>query len=70
MCLELFGRVFIDDVGSEPHSILNEIGRFDVKEAKFKREMEKLRTHHQKDLYLEGVYLLYLFLNRHIVFIN
>jgi len=49
--------VFIDDVGSEPHSILNEIGRFDVKESKFKREMEKLRTHHQKDLYLEGVFI-------------
>jgi len=41
----------------KPHSILNEIGRFDVKESKFKREMEKLRTHHQKDLYLEGVFI-------------
>ncbi|XP_065677761.1 E3 ubiquitin-protein ligase UBR5 isoform X1 [Hydra vulgaris] len=55
MCLELFGRVFLDDVGSEPHSILNELGRFDVKEAKFKREMEKLKNGHQKDLYLEGL---------------
>lgn len=55
MCLELFGRVFIDDVGSEPHSILNELGRFDVKETKFKREMEKLRNAHPKDLYLEGL---------------
>ena len=55
LCLELFGRVFINDVGSEPYSILNELGRFDVKETKFKREMEKLRTAHPKDLYLEGV---------------
>lgn len=55
MCLELFGRVFLDDVGIEPCSVLNELGRFDVKEVKFRREMEKLRNGHQKDLYLEGV---------------
>lgn len=55
MCLELFGRVFLDDVGSEPCSVLNELGKFDVKEAKFRREMEKLRNSHQKDLYLEMV---------------
>ena len=55
MCLELFGRVFLDDVGTEPNSVLNELGRFDVKEVKFRREMEKLRNGHQKDLYLEGV---------------
>ena len=55
MCLELFGRLFLDDVGAEPHSVLNEIGRFDVKEAKFRRDMEKLRNNHQKDLYIEEV---------------
>ena len=55
MCLELFGRLFLDDVGAEPHSVLNELGRFDVKEAKFRREMEKLRNNHQKDLYIEEV---------------
>ena len=55
MCLELFGRLFLDDVGVEPHSVLNEIGRFDVKEAKFRRDMEKLRNNHQKDLYIEEV---------------
>ena len=55
MCLELFGRVFLDDVGTEPSSVLNELGRFDVKEGKFRREMEKLRNSHQKDLYIEGV---------------
>ena len=58
LCLELFGRVFIDDVGTEPHSILSELGRYDVKEAKFKREMDKLRTSNQKDLYLDGVSVL------------
>ena len=62
MCLELFGRVFLDDVGSEPKSVLNELGRFDVKEAKFKREMERLRNGHQKDLYIEGVSLMKLLL--------
>jgi len=55
MCLELFGRVFLDDVGAEANSVLNELGRYDVKEAKFKRDMEKLRTTHQKDLYVEGL---------------
>ena len=55
MCLELFGRLFLDDVGVEPNSVLNEIGRFDVKEAKFRRDMEKLRNNHQKDLYIEDV---------------
>eukprot|EP00794_Sanderia_malayensis_P011765 gene11765-12982_t len=55
MCLELFCRLFLDDVGAEPHSVLNELGRFDVKEAKFRREMEKLRNNHQKDLYIEEV---------------
>lgn len=56
MCLELFGRVFLDDVGSENNSILNELGRYDVKESKFKRDMEKLRNGHNKDLYIEGVW--------------
>ena len=55
MCIELFGRLFLDDVGAEPHSVLNEIGRFDVKEAKFRRDMEKLRNNHQKDLCIEEV---------------
>ena len=62
LSLELFGRVFIDDVGTEPHSILSELGRYDVKEAKFKREMEKLRTTNQKDLYLDSVSVFHNFL--------
>ena len=53
LCVELFGRVFLEDVGSEPSSVLNELGRFDVKESKFRREMERLRNSTQRDLILE-----------------
>ena len=51
--MELFGRVFLEDVGSEPSSVLNELGRFDVKETKFRREMERLRNSTQRDLTIE-----------------
>ena len=50
--LELFGRVFIDDVGQEPGSVISELGGFPVKEARFRREMEKLRNSQQRDLTL------------------
>ncbi|XP_066269411.1 E3 ubiquitin-protein ligase UBR5-like [Branchiostoma lanceolatum] len=53
LCLELFGRVFLDDVGAEPGSVLTELGGFEVKQAKFRREMEKLRNSQQRDLTLE-----------------
>ena len=53
--MELFGRVFLEDVGSEPSSVLNELGRFDVKESKFRREMERLRNSTQRDLTLEVI---------------
>jgi len=49
----LFGRVFCDDVGAEPGSIISELGGFPVKESKFRREMEKLRNSQQRDLSLE-----------------
>ena len=45
--------MFLEDVGSEPSSVLNELGRFDVKESKFRREMERLRNSTQRDLILE-----------------
>lgn len=48
--LELFSRVFIEDVGAEPGSVISELGGFSVKEAKFRREMEKLRTAQQRDI--------------------
>ena len=51
--LDLFGRVFCDDVGAEPGSIISELGGFPVKESKFRREMEKLRNSQQRDLSLE-----------------
>lgn len=50
LTLELFGRVFVDDVGSEPSSIICELESFPLKEAKFRREMEKFRTSQQRDL--------------------
>merc|ERR1719450_1446258 len=52
LVLDLFGRVFVDDVGLEPGSIINELGGFPVKEAKFRREMEKLRNPRTVDLTL------------------
>lgn len=55
LTLELFGRVFIDDVGAEPGSIIAQLGGFPVKEAKFRREMEKLRNCQQRDLNLTKV---------------
>uniref|UniRef100_A0A8C7C593 E3 ubiquitin-protein ligase UBR5 n=1 Tax=Oncorhynchus kisutch TaxID=8019 RepID=A0A8C7C593_ONCKI len=53
LSLELFGRVFMEDVGAEPGSILTELGGFEVKESKFRREMEKLRNLQSRDLSLE-----------------
>ena len=53
LALDLFGRVFCDDVGSEPGSVISGLGGFPVKETRFRREMEKLRNSQQKDLTLE-----------------
>ena len=53
LCVEMFGQAFLEDVGCEPSSVLNELGRFDVKETKFRREMERLRNSTQRDLTLE-----------------
>ncbi|XP_076242470.1 E3 ubiquitin-protein ligase hyd isoform X1 [Calliopsis andreniformis] len=50
--LDLFGRVFMEDVGLEAGSVISELGGFSVKEAKFRREMEKLRNSQQRDLTL------------------
>lgn len=52
LSLDLFGRVFMEDVGMEPGSIVSELGGFPVKEARFRRHMEKLRNAQQKDLTL------------------
>ena len=53
--LDLFGRLFVDDVGLEPGSIISELGGFPVKEAKFRREMEKLRNSRTVDLTLSKI---------------
>lgn len=44
LSLELFGRIFVDDVGLEPNSIMTELSGFPIKETKFRREMERLRN--------------------------
>ena len=55
MALDLFGRVFCEDVGAEPGSVISELGGFPVKESKFRREMEKIRNSQQRDLTLEVI---------------
>lgn len=52
LSLDLFGRVFTEDVGLEPGSVVAELGGFPVKEMKFRRDMEKLRNAQQRDLTL------------------
>lgn len=52
LSLDLFGRVFTEDVGLEPGSVVSELGGFPVKEAKFRRDTEKLRSTQQRDLTL------------------
>lgn len=42
----------MEDVALEQGSIVSELGGFPVKEAKFRRDMEKLRNNHQRDLTL------------------
>lgn len=55
LSLDLFGRVFTEDVGLEPGSVVAELGGFRVKEVKFRHDMEKLRNSQQKDLTLHKV---------------
>ncbi|BES97694.1 Ubiquitin-protein ligase [Nesidiocoris tenuis] len=55
MALDLFGRVFMEDVGLEPGSVVSELGGFPVKEAKFRRDMERLRNLQNRDLTLSKV---------------
>lgn len=60
MSLDLFGRVFMEDVGLEAGSVVSELGGFPVKEAKFRRDMEKLRNSQQKDLNLLKVIIFFI----------
>ncbi|XP_022226183.2 E3 ubiquitin-protein ligase hyd isoform X3 [Drosophila obscura] len=50
LTLDIFGRVFMDDVGMEHGSVLPELRGFPVKEMRFRRHMEKLRNGQQRDL--------------------
>jgi len=45
----------MEDVGLEPGSVVSELGGFPVKEAKFRRDMEKLRNQQNRDLTLSKV---------------
>lgn len=65
LALDLFGRVFMEDVGLEPGSVVSELGGFPVKEAKFRRDMEKLRNNQQRDLTLSKVCFLF-YLQKHL----
>jgi E3 ubiquitin-protein ligase EDD1 len=51
----------MEDVGLEPGSVVSELGGFPVKEAKFRREMEKLRNGQQRDLTLAKVIITFFF---------
>lgn len=42
-------------MGLEPGSVVAELGGFPLREAKFRRDMEKLRNSQQKDLSLHKV---------------
>ena len=51
--MELFVKLFLDDVGSEPGSIIQESSGFTAREQRFRHEMERLKNAHQKDLRFE-----------------
>ena len=52
MSLELFGKHFTGDVGAEHGSYILELGGFSMKEARFRKQMERLRNASRKDLVL------------------
>ena len=41
--VELFARVFMDDVGSEEESVLRQLASFSLRQSKFQKEMDDLR---------------------------
>ena len=53
--IELFVKLFLDDVGLEPGSIINESSGFSTREQRFRHEMERLKNAHQKDIRFEAV---------------
>ncbi|VEL43458.1 unnamed protein product [Protopolystoma xenopodis] len=53
LSLELFGHFFADDVGAEHRSYILELAGFPTREARFRKEMERLRNASRGDLTLE-----------------
>ncbi|KAF5401972.1 hypothetical protein PHET_04640 [Paragonimus heterotremus] len=53
MSLEFFGRHFASDVGAEHRSYILDLGGFTVKEARFRKQMDRLRTVSRRDVVLE-----------------
>uniref|UniRef100_A0A5K3FCE0 HECT domain-containing protein n=3 Tax=Mesocestoides corti TaxID=53468 RepID=A0A5K3FCE0_MESCO len=51
--LDAFTRAFPEDVGAEHRSYMVELARFPEKEARFRKEMERLRNASRRDLTLE-----------------
>lgn len=41
-CVELFARVFMDDVGSEEDSVLRQLASFNLRQSKFQKQMDDL----------------------------
>ncbi|KAA3678779.1 E3 ubiquitin-protein ligase EDD1 [Paragonimus westermani] len=53
MSLEFFGRHFASDVGAEHRSYILDLGGFTMKEARFRKQMDRLRTVSRRDVVLE-----------------
>ncbi|CAF0980840.1 unnamed protein product [Rotaria sp. Silwood1] len=53
--IELFVKLFLDDVGNEPGSIINESSGFSAREQRFRHDMERLKNTHQKDIRFEAM---------------
>lgn len=50
---DLFGRIFCDDVGIEPCSVVRQLAGFQLKEVRFRREMERLRNMASREILIE-----------------
>ncbi|CAM4857437.1 unnamed protein product [Rotaria socialis] len=53
--IELFVKLFLDDVGIEPGSIINESSGFSAREQRFRHDMERIKNTHQKDIRFEAM---------------
>lgn len=53
--IELFVKLFLEDVGNEPGSIINESSGFSAREQRFRHDMERIKNAHQKDIRFEAV---------------